>query len=242
MTRILSRRDCLTALAAAPKAFAASEPVDLLLRMDLRTGDLTSLIPGPNTPPAAILPGSLVKPFTALAYAATHDGRFPEKLRCTGCWGGRAHGEVDFVHALAVSCNRYFEELSLRTDPHQMALTAAEYSLGSAPPPDNVEARIGLGTYWRIAPRDLLAAYARLRHPAILEGLRLCAKTGTAKAVAANALAKTGTASCEHPRHMPGDGLAIALWPPEQPRTAILVREHGVPGAIAARRLKGLVA
>lgn len=240
MTRIISRRACIGALAGSALA-AASDGVDLLLRLDLRTGDLTNLIPGQAPPPSPVLPGSLVKPFTALAYAATHAGRFPEKLRCTGCWGGRAHGEVDFVRALAVSCNRYFEELSLRTDPHQMSLTAAEYGLGSAPPPDNVEARIGLGTSWRVAPDGLLAAYARLRHPAVLEGLRLCAKTGTARAIAANVLAKTGTASCEHPGHMPGDGLAIALWPPEQPRTALLVREHGVPGAVAARRLKGLV-
>jgi cell division protein FtsI/penicillin-binding protein 2 len=181
-----------------------------------------------------ILPGSLVKPFTALAYGE----KFPTAVRCTGCWGNRAHGEVDFVKALAVSCNRYFEELSLRVDPQRMRLTTAEYGLPA--PPDNVEARIGLGREWRISPRALLKAYMQLRHPAILEGLRTCAKTGTAKAVG-RGLAKTGTAACEHIKRMPGDGLAIVLWPANEPREAILVREHGVPGSVAARRLNGLL-
>ena len=53
-------------------------------------------------------------------------------------------------------------------------------------------------------------------------------------------LAKTGTAPCEHLKRMPGDGLAVWLWPEDQPRRAILVREHGVPGSIAAKRIASL--
>jgi len=205
------------------------------LRVNLRSGETS----GTLNPDSAILPGSLVKPFTALAYGVTHANRFPVRVQCKGCWNGRAHGEVDLVKALALSCNHYFEQLSLRVDPRQMQLTAAEYGLPS--PPDDVEARIGLGRRWRVAPLDLLRAYQQLRHPVILEALRLCAASGTAKAVGAGSLAKTGTSPCEHSPSMPGDGLAVALWPAIEPRQAILVRQHGVPGAIAARGIPSLL-
>jgi hypothetical protein len=205
------------------------------LRLDLRSGEIS----GTLNPETAILPGSLVKPFTALAYGASHANRFPAGVQCKGCWGGRAHGEVDLVRALSLSCNHYFEQLSLRIDPRQMQLTAAEYGLPA--PPDDIEARIGLGRTWRIAPRDLLRAYQQLRSREILEALRVCAEKGTAQAVGAGSLAKTGTSPCEHTPSMPGDGLAVALWPAMEPRMAVLVREHGVPGAIAARRIPSLL-
>lgn len=181
-----------------------------------------------------VLPGSLVKPFTAIAYARTFP-RFPT-VTCNGCWGGRAHGVLRLPQAIAVSCNRYFEELSLRVDPAQMRLVCAEYGLPEAP--DIVEARLGLGRDWRIPPVAILKAYLQViaHHPAIREGMRLCALQGTARAVG-KGLAKTGTAPCEHAKPMPGDGLAIWLWPEDQPRRAVLVREHGVPGAIAAKRI-----
>lgn len=183
--------------------------------------------------PGPVLPGSLVKPFTAIAYERTHRN-FPT-VTCNGCWGGRAHGTLQLPRAIAVSCNRYFEELSLRVDPAQMRLVCAEYNLPEAP--DIVEARLGLGRDWRIEPAALLRAYTRVvAHPAIREGMRLCAAQGTAR-VLGKGLSKTGTSPCEHRKPMPGDGLAIWLWPEDQPRRAVLVREHGVPGAIAARRI-----
>ncbi|BDC52222.1 hypothetical protein F183_A45370 [Bryobacterales bacterium F-183] len=181
-----------------------------------------------------VLPGSLVKPFTALAYERTHQ-RFPT-VNCKGCWGGKVHGAVNLPRALALSCNRYFEKLSQRVDPRQMQLVCAEYGLPEAP--DIIDARLGLGRSWRIPPAALLQAYLRVtaQHPAIKEGMRLCATQGTARAIG-KGLAKTGTAPCEHSKPMPGDGLAIWLWPEDQPRRVILVREHGVPGAIAAKRI-----
>jgi cell division protein FtsI/penicillin-binding protein 2 len=186
-----------------------------------------------------VFPGSLVKPFTALAFGGP---KFP-RVKCTGCWGGKVHGEVDLVRAIELSCNRYFEELALRVEHQRMLLVTAEYGL--TPPPDDVDARIGLGRAWRVQPGALLKAYARLvvtnRVSAILEGMRRCASSGTGRAVGAGSLAKTGTAPCEHSRPMPGDGLAVALWPAEDPRRAVLVREHGVPGAIAAKRIKGIL-
>ncbi len=223
-------------LASSIAAFSAGNTTAFdALRFDVRSGATA----GSTSWPPAILPGSLVKPFTALAYGASHGDKFPT-LRCNGCRDGIApHGDVDLVRGIALSCNRYFEEISLRVPHRQMLLTAAEYGLTA--PPDSVEARYGMGREWRVAPLELIRAYLQIRHAAIREGLRLCASQGTAKAVGAGVAAKTGTAPCEHVKRMPGDGLAIALWPAEEPRVVALVREHGVPGAVAARRLRGVL-
>jgi hypothetical protein len=48
------------------------------------------------------------------------------------------------------------------------------------------------------------------------------------------ALVKTATAPCTHPRHAPGDGFAVAVWPADNPRILLLVRAHSKPGAGAA--------
>ena len=214
----------------------ALKPGYELLRLDLQSDQIdTKLWPDAQRP---ILPGSLVKPFTALAYGT----KFP-KVVCKGCRPGAVHGEVDLVEAIAQSCNRYFEELSLRVRHEQACLVASNYGLPA--PPDSVDARVGLGRQWRVEPAQLVRAYARLvsnrEDPTVkllLEGMKRCGRRGTASVLEGRALAKTGTAPCEHLKHMPGDGLAVALWPVESPRTVGLVREHGVPGAVAAKRLR----
>ena len=142
------RAFCLVASALAAKA----NTFEMML-LDIASGSI-------RTPPwaggAAILPGSLVKPFTAIAYGKP----FP-KVVCRGCRVGSApHGELDLVAAIAVSCNRYFEELSLTVTHERACLVAASYGIPA--PPDNVDARIGLGRDWRMAPRQILEAYARL--------------------------------------------------------------------------------
>lgn len=225
----VSRRRVLLLASSCGLALADTSEYDRL-ELDPRTGIAVSSAWG-----GAVFPGSLVKPFTALAYERTHSsGRFPT-VTCNGCWGGRAHGTLDLPQAIAVSCNRYFTELSMRLDPAQMRLVCAEYNLPEAP--DSVDARLGLGRDWRIAPAALLRAYTKvIRHPAIREGMRLCATQGTGR-VLQKGLAKTGTSPCEHRKRMPGDGLAVWLWPEDQPRRAVLVREHGVTGAIAAKRI-----
>jgi hypothetical protein len=57
---------------------------------------------------APIVLGSLVKPFTALAYAETHDFAYPV-FSCHGhasaCWPRRPHGTLDITSAISVSCN-----------------------------------------------------------------------------------------------------------------------------------------
>jgi cell division protein FtsI/penicillin-binding protein 2 len=196
--------------------------------------------------------GSLVKPFTALAYAQAHGHRFPT-IECTPssqCWLPSGHGAVGIVEALALSCNTYFRALSDQ-------LTAADLagvtpSFGLPPPADAVPAASywGLGDQWRISPGAMLRAYeelaARSSDPLtaqIVAGLKAAAARGTAAGVGralsgAEALAKTGTAPCvdgaREATGWTGDGYALVLYPANQPRYSLLVRIHGVPGREAA--------
>lgn len=180
----------------------------------------------------AIPAGSLVKPFTALAYGA----EFPEfvcKGKASGCWLAHGHGRVKFREALAQSCNAYFLNLSRGVDAETLRVVAAKFGI-SAPGSDRVEARIGLGDDWKISPVALLGAYAELasrsgepRVNEILQGLELAAQSGTASAIGRGALAKTGTVS-----HY---GFTVVLAPAESPRIALLVRVRGVTGADAAK-------
>lgn len=184
--------------------------------------------------------GSLVKPFVALAYG----GEFPEFV-CKGaadkCWLAKGHGKLRFREALAQSCNAYFLNLARGVDGATLDVIAAKFGI-PAPGSDSAEARIGLGTDWRIAPLELVRAYAELASRAgephvdeILAGLRMAAESGTAKALGRGVLAKTGTAACVAERRDAGDGFAVAMEPAEAPRVALLVRVHGAPGAAAAK-------
>lgn len=181
--------------------------------------------------------GSLVKPFLALAYS----GPFPEfvcKGTASGCWRPHGHGKLRFRDALAFSCNAYFLNLARGVDAATLATVTAKFGI-SPPESDTPEARIGLGTGWKIAPLALARAYCELalrdgepRVDDILAGLRQAAVSGTAKAVGSGAMAKTGTAPCSLAQHRDaGDGFAIVLTS----GSALLVRVHGVPGAEAAK-------
>lgn len=193
---------------------------------------------------AAPIPlGSLVKPFTALAYS----GAFPEFV-CKGaasqCWLAHGHGRVGFREALAQSCNAYFLNLAREIDPGTLAVVAVKFGI-AAPQVDSAETRIGLGDGWRISPLALVHAYAELASRAgeprvneILAGLELAARSGTASALGRDTLAKTGTARCARigvPNHHATDGFTVVLAPADSPRIALLVRVHGVTGAEAAK-------
>ena len=180
--------------------------------------------------------GSLVKPFTALASS----GPFPE-LTCHGsadrCWLAKGHGTLQFRDALSNSCNAYFLQLAQGVDAHSLAVVAAKFGI-PVPSDDTPETRIGLGRNWQISPIALARAYCELssrsiepRASEILAGMKLAAESGTASAIGHGVLAKTGTAPCAAERKHKGDGFTIIL----KPRTVILVRVHGVPGAEAAK-------
>ncbi len=191
--------------------------------------------------------GSLVKPFTALAYGEQHAYQYPSHVcRGTSCWRPRGHGKVTLSLAIAYSCNSYFRMLAANLRAQDVSRTAAEF--GIEPPEASASAEMfaGLGESWRISPVRMARAYAELAarrdQPGvrdIVAGLALSASRGTGSAVGravpyANALVKTGTAPCTHRVRAPGDGLALAVWPSEAPRFVLLIRVHGRPGALAA--------
>jgi len=193
--------------------------------------------------------GSLVKPFLALAYGQKHNFRYPAYFcrgKADGCWLSRGHGQVDMSAAIAYSCNAYFMHIASSLKTEDVDLVAQRYGLPLGEAPLEAEEMIGLGGVWRLEPRALLHAYLLLSaapQPAgaaeLLRGMALCARIGTAAAVDRHlhgiaALAKTGTAPCVHEPRAPGDGYVLMLYPADQPRLALLVRVHGVPGARAA--------
>jgi cell division protein FtsI/penicillin-binding protein 2 len=184
--------------------------------------------------------GSLVKPFLSLAFG----GEFPD-FTCHGksdrCWLDRGHGAIRFREALANSCNAYFLRLAGGVETSALQVVASSYGI-PAPATNSAEARIGLSDGWKIAPAALLRAYtelaARRTEPKVAEilaGLELAGERGTARAIGRGVLTKTGTAACVARKKHAGDGLTVVLDPADSPRTALIIRMHGVPGAEAAK-------
>jgi len=207
-----------------------------------------------NDAQQAVPVGSLVKPFTALAYVRTHGFVFPE-LTCKGaqdrCWLPQGHGRVGLAEAIAHSCNAYFLSLANEVNPDTIASVSQEFGL--KPPDSTADAAslMGLGSQWAISPISIARAYTELRarsgEAAVLEimkGMSLSARLGTGSGVGSGALAKTGTASCIHSPSHSGDGYTLAIFPADSPRFTLLVRVEGVPGAdaaITAGRMRALL-
>ena len=218
------------------------------LLLDARTGQLlASRWDNANAP---IPMGSLVKPFTALAYGEQHGFVFPPHLcrgTASGCWLPRGHGRMNLTTAIAYSCNSYFQMLASQLNAQQISLIATDFGVESPDSTATGPALVGIGRQWLISPMKMARAYLELvrrrNQPGIheiVDGMTLSARQGTGAAVDralphGEALAKTGTAPCTHAKRAPGDGFAIAVWPAEQPRILLLLRVHGVPGAQAAK-------
>ncbi len=200
----------------------------------------------PNRP---VPVGSLVKPFTALAYAQSHGYRYPEFNCCgvaDGCWLPRGHGRIGMPEAIENSCNAYFRKLAERVSGEEIQQVAGHYGISGHLAPLSAPDLIGLGYKMEIPPVQIARAYIELAGHSgspgvaeLLQGMALSARAGTARAFqnplpGAPVLAKTGTAPCLHTPRAPGDGYTIALYPADSPRWALLVRVHGVPGAHAA--------
>jgi hypothetical protein len=234
-----------SAVEVLDREFASSDISFLLL--DARTGELLS---SRWDDPAKPIPlGSLVKPFTALAYAESHGFQYPVHLcrgEASGCWRPRPHGKLDIVSAISFSCNSYFRALASSLTGEQMLPTASRFGLN--PPDANLTgpALMGLGDRWLISPLNMARAYLELYRRRdqpgvreILAGMAESARHGTGMQVGralkhSDALVKTGTAPCTHPHPAPGDGLVVALVPADQPELLLMVRVHSVPGATAA--------
>ena len=195
------------------------------------SGNAISLSTDSNIPVAV---GSLIKPFTALAYAKQHGPMFPT-VQCD------SEGLLDLPHALALSCNSYFRYLAARINANIFAELLRSYGITASPDTLTPNARIGLGEGLLIPPAVLLKAYATLLarddDPAVkpvLKGLALAATIGTAKPWKGRVLAKTGTAFCPKDE---GDGWALVGYPVTHPRTIILVRNHRQTGAATTKKL-----
>jgi cell division protein FtsI/penicillin-binding protein 2 len=188
--------------------------------------------------------GSLVKPFTALAYGRAHEGHYPLHSCGPGqCWLPRGHGTQNLVSALANSCNAYFRALARNTTPEQIGAVAHEFQL-PAPTGAGPDTLIDVGRGWPISPIAMAHAYAELvqrraEFEDVVAGMRLAAAQGTGveagrRLAASGALVKTGTAGCTHSPRASADGFVVALVPAEAPRFLLLLRVHGTTGARAA--------
>lgn len=186
--------------------------------------------------------GSLIKPFTTIAYGEANGFRYPE-FTCTGkdCWLAKGHGRIYIAGALANSCNAYF--LSMASQMNPAAVVETLRRLNIAPPPADVEKKTlaGMGAAWKFAPLEIASAYGeiarRWAQPGMREavaGLREASKTGTARELGTFAMAKTGTAPCSRDA---GDGFVVALFPADSLRYVLLVRLHNATGARAAAAL-----
>jgi cell division protein FtsI/penicillin-binding protein 2 len=226
--------------------FIASNVSFLLL--DARTGGvLASRWDNPEKP---IPMGSLVKPFTALAYAEAHGYRYPQYVcrgTATGCWRPGGHGLVDITSAIAESCNSYFRLLSTSMTAEDVLRVSRRFGVDNPGKELSDAELIGIGNRWLISPIHIARAYLELARrrqdpgvPELLAGMSQSSRHGTGSAVGrqlrrSEALVKTGTAGCTHQNHAPGDGFVVALVPASEPDLLLLVRVHGVPGATAAQ-------
>jgi len=203
-----------------------------------------------DNPEAPIPLGSLVKPFTALAYGEHHGFRYPAHTcrgTATGCWLPRGHGNVDLPSAIAYSCNSYFRMLTAKMTAAEVSPTAMGFGLEPPAPGTAGPALAGLGNRWLISPLNMGRAYLELvrrrDQPGVREvlaGMAQSAEQGTGAEVDRalpypNALVKTGTAPCTHSKRAPGDGFAIVMAPSDDPQILLMVRVHGIPGAQAAK-------
>lgn len=248
--RILSREygNCHGASAAPVSGSCSQSDRISFLALDAHTGVvIASRWENPEKP---VPLGSLVKPFTALAYGERHQFTYPTHVcrgTSTGCWLPRGHGEVDLGSAIANSCNSYFRMLTANMGVADVSLVTSSFGLQPPAPDSSGVGLAGVGKGWLISPLSMANAYLELirrrEQPGVrqvLAGMAQSARQGTGAEVDralehSDALVKTGTAPCTHSTRAPGDGFVIAMMPADDPQILLMVRVHGVPGAQAAK-------
>ncbi len=255
----LCARDPQPSISATPPPTLFSQSAVRVLERDFSTDDTSYLLLDANSGGLlvsrwenydhSIALGSLVKPFTALAYAGAHDFQYPVYAcggQASGCWQARPHGTLDIVSAISVSCNSYFRLLAENVSAEQLLPVTSAFGLESPSTNLNKRSLIGLGEQWKISPlrmaRAYLELYRRRDQPGVREllaGMLQSEQHGTGAAVGralkgSGAFVKTGTASCTHTARAPADGFVVVLAPAQQPEILLLIRVHGVAGAKAA--------
>ena len=193
--------------------------------------------------------GSLIKPFTALAYADTHRFTYPAftcRGSADGCWLPGGHARIGIAAAVAGSCNAYFRQLAQRTSPEALVARLQTFGMRADLAEATPAAMVGFGDALRLAPSAVIRGYLELVSRAaqpgvspIVHGLLAASKTGTGRAVGtaiggADALVKTGTAACSHTPRATADGYTIVIYPADRPRVVLLVQAHGRTGADTA--------
>jgi len=220
------------------------QPALSFLLLDSRSGKVLAERWPDAAKPVPI--GSLIKPFTAMAWLAT--GRAFPVVECHGtrdrCWLPRGHGRMVLQAAITQSCNAYFVKLGRDLTLSEANKTLAGYHLPPVNAADKATALAGLSPSWLVTPYQIAAAYLNLESDAVrdhflplLEGMRQSTETGTARAISEMlppVLGKTGTAPCAHTPRAMADGYTVLFFPAEDPRLFLLVREHGVTGAVSA--------
>ena len=228
------------------------------LLLDARTGAVVAARWENVSQPVPM--GSLLKPFTALAYGEAHSFHYPEYVcrgQAGGCWRPRGHGRIGLAQAVAHSCNAYFRALATQVPAAELSAVLARYGVSATDSTDSPSAKIGVGEGWKVSPIEMAHAYLALASRSsdpgaedLAAGMLLSAHLGTGSAVdralGGNlARVKTGTAPCAHTHKLPSDGYAVVLYPAESPRFLLLVQVHGVPGskaAVTAGRMMRVVA
>ena len=239
--------ECRTPRANVDAYCSQRENLSYLL-LDARSRTvLASDWPGSESP---IPLGSLVKPFTALAYGEKHDFKYPVHFcrgTASGCWRPQGHGRIGLESAIANSCNSYFRMLTVDLRAEDLQPIATVFRLQMPDAGSSGASLAGIGADWRISPLAMVRAYVELSHRSdqpgvreILAGLAQSGSEGTGAEVdralrRSTALVKTGTAPCTHARHAPGDGFVIAMLPADQPQIVLMVRVHGTTGSHAAK-------
>ena len=193
--------------------------------------------------------GSLIKPFTALAYADTHRFTYPTfacRGSADGCWLPAGHGRVGMAEAVALSCNAYFRQLAQRTAPDALVARLQSFGMRADLAAATPAAMVGYGDALKIAPPAVMRGYLELVSRAgqpgvapLVQGMRASARTGTGRGVGvaiggADALVKTGTAPCSHVPRATADGYTIVIYPADRPRVVLLMQAHGRTGAETA--------
>jgi cell division protein FtsI/penicillin-binding protein 2 len=194
----------------------------------------------------AFLPGSWLKLLVAesaasrgieLKYSCRGHDKIGGKRR--HCWTHRGHGELDLARALGLSCNLYFEKLSLRLGYPALraALIQAGFAAASTLPEqpkglDLALLAIGDEPSFAVTPDEAWKFWQsltqRLDRPelsVLRQGLRRAVSQGTARQVSASSLeilGKTGTGD-SMAKTYPTNGWFLGAYPVEQPRWLLLV-------------------
>lgn len=147
-----------------------------LVIVDVKSGEVIASVNSDPILREKHPPGSLIKVFTALAYAGEYGNTFPQ-FRCPatsprdpeGCWDRNGHGDVGLEKALALSCNVYFRQLAKRLSISAFSDVLKDFDLldsrndgPATSEPTFRKLMVGTTNDWTTSPILLLRGYCAL--------------------------------------------------------------------------------